>query len=95
MHKSIDTISKLCYIKLTETQDRKEAEALFNQNLLKAKIIEKGLSTMFLCNSLGICEATFYRKLSRNGDFSRFEINKIAEELNLSCKERDDIFFAQ
>ena len=71
------------------------AYILFNQNLLKAKIIEKGLSPILLCNSLGICEATFYRKLARNWDFSRFEINKISEELNLTCKERDDIFFAQ
>lgn len=68
---------------------------MFNQNLLRAKIIERGLSPIILCNSLGICEATFYRKIARNGDFSRFEINKISEKLNLSCKERDDIFFAQ
>lgn len=68
---------------------------LFNQNLLKAKIVERGLSPIDICNSIGICEATFYRKIARNGDFSRFEINKISEVLNLSCKERDNIFFAQ
>lgn len=68
---------------------------MFNQNLLKAKIIERGISPIILCNSLGICEATFYRKLARNGDFSRFEIGKIVEVLNLSCDERDNIFFAQ
>ena len=67
---------------------------MFNQNLLKAKIIEKGISVIELCNDLGICEATFYRKMARNGDFSRFEIEKIVEKLKLSGDERDKIFFA-
>lgn len=67
---------------------------MFNQNLLKAKIVEKGISVIELCNELGICEATFYRKLARNGDFSRFEIKKIAEKLSLTTDERNQIFFA-
>lgn len=68
---------------------------MFNQNLLKAKLIEKDVSVLELCNELGICETTFYRKLSRDGDFSRFEINKIVEKLELSQEERNKIFFAQ
>lgn len=68
---------------------------MFNQNLLKAKITEKGTSVIAICNVIGICEATFYRKMSRNGDFSRFEISKIAEALNLSTEDRDRIFFSQ
>ena len=67
---------------------------MFNQNLLKAKLIEKSISVIDVCNELGICEATFYRKLSREGDFSRFEIGKIASMLALSSDERDNIFFA-
>ena len=67
---------------------------MFNQNLLKAKIIERAVSVLEICNELGICEATFYRKLSREGDFSRFEIGKIAKILKLSNDERDKIFFA-
>ena len=67
---------------------------MFNQNLLKAKLIEQNISIIEICNELGICEATFYRKLSRNGDFSRFEIGKITNILNLSSNERDKIFFA-
>ncbi|MBO5090168.1 MAG: hypothetical protein J6C27_04585 [Clostridia bacterium] len=67
---------------------------MFNQNLLKAKLVEKGISVIQLCNDLGICEATFYRKLIRNGDFSRFEIKCITETLGLSEEERDKIFFA-
>ena len=67
---------------------------MFNQNVLKAKITETGMSVIEVCNELGICEATFYRKMARGGDFSRFEIGKLAEVLNLSTKERDRIFFA-
>ena len=67
---------------------------MFNQNVLKAKIIEKGLSVVDLCGQIGICEATFYRKMSRDGDFSRFEIAKITEALQLTGTERNNIFFA-
>jgi hypothetical protein len=66
---------------------------MFNQNLLKAKIVEKGITPLMLCNELGICESTLYRKLSRNGDFSRFEIGRIVEILELTADERDSIFF--
>ena len=68
---------------------------MLNQNLLKAKIIEKNVSVLDICNELGICKATFYRKLSRKGDFSRFEIGKISKILKLSNNERDNIFFCQ
>ncbi len=68
---------------------------MFNQNLLKAKMIENEVSVLELCNEMGICEATFYRKLARNGDFSRFEIGKIANMLKLTSEERDKIFFEQ
>ena len=94
MRKSIDKTKNLCYIELTEMQES-GVKALFNQNLLKAKITEKGTSVIAICNMIGICEATFYRKMSRNGDFSRFEIGKIAEALDLSADERDKIFFNQ
>ena len=67
----------------------------FNQNLLKAKFVEKGVSVLEICNAIGVCEATFYRKMARNGDFSRFEIQKMAEILKLSSDERDKIFFTQ
>jgi hypothetical protein len=62
--------------------------------MLKAKIVEKGMSVVDLCNSIGICEATFYRKLSRQGDFSRFEIKGMVEKLGLSIEEMNSIFFA-
>ena len=68
---------------------------MFNTNLFKAKIIENGISIFELCNDLGICEATFYRKIARDGDFSRSEIKRITALLKLTPKERDNIFFAE
>ena len=67
----------------------------FNQNLLKAKLLEKGVTVLEICDEIGVCEATFYRKMARNGDFSRFEIKRITEKLKLTATERDQIFFAQ
>lgn len=68
---------------------------MFNRNLFKSKIVEKGISIIDLCKELGICEATFYRKISRDGDFSREEIEKTVNMLNLSLEESNNIFFAQ
>jgi len=80
---------------LTCVNARKEVLNVFNCNLLKAKLVEMGISVIDICNQIGICEATFYRKMSRNGDFSRFEIEKISSVLKLSVSERNSIFFAQ
>lgn len=67
---------------------------MFNTKLLKAKLVEKGVCVIDLCNTIGICETTFYRKLSRQGDFSRSEIKKIVEVLCLTVEEMNSIFFA-
>lgn len=67
---------------------------MFRANLLKAKLVEKGLSAYALCDELGINEATFYRKMARDGSFSRREIEEIVDILTLSPKEKDNIFFA-
>ena len=67
---------------------------MFSANLLKAKMTEQSITPLMLCGELGICETTFYRKISRNGDFSRFEIGKISDCLRLTSEERNNIFFA-
>ena len=66
---------------------------MFDQKLLKAKAMERGIPLSELAKSIGRNEATFYRKLAREGDFSRFEIQCIANKLGLTVKERDYIFF--
>lgn len=67
---------------------------MFNQNLLKAKAVERGVSIAKLARSIEKSEPTFYRKLARNGDFSRFEIGRIVEVLSLTQEETNNIFFA-
>ena len=42
---------------------------------------------------LDINLSTLYRKISRNGDFSRAEIKILTKRLNLDEQERDSIFF--
>lgn len=68
---------------------------MFNSNLLRAKLIEKGVSVIEICKEINVCEATYYRKIARNGDFSRCEIQAIADILSLSNDEKNEIFFAQ
>ena len=41
----------------------------------------------------GTVVARGYRKISRNGDFSRAEIKILTKRLNLDEQERDSIFF--
>lgn len=68
---------------------------MFNSNLLRAKLIEKGVSVIEICKHINVCEATYYRKVARNGDFSRREIQTISDVLNLTDAEKNEIFFAQ
>ena len=68
---------------------------MFNQNLFKAKIIEKGFSMKDIWSGLGIAPSTLYRKILHNGNFSRREIEIISEILNLSLEESVNIFFAK
>lgn len=67
---------------------------MFNQNLFKAKIIEKGFSMKDIWRGLEIAPSTLYRKIANDGDFSRSEIEKIGCILNLSLEECSNIFFA-
>ncbi len=67
---------------------------MFNSKLLKAKLIEKGISVLQICEEINVCETTYYRKVARNGDFSRCEIQAISNLLSLTDDEKNKIFFA-
>lgn len=63
-----------------------------NSNMLKGKIVEKGLNVETVAEKIGIDKATFYRKL---GDFEKFNIGeaiKIKEVLDLTNQEACNIF---
>lgn len=69
---------------------------MVNVNKLKGKIVENGLNVSELASLVGIDKATFYRKLSSNGEnFTIKEADLIAERLSLDRDEVNAIFFSQ
>lgn len=67
---------------------------MFNKKMFKAKCVEKGMSTRDIARILGINEATLYRKISGESDFTRNEIQVFRQALGLTSCEMDAIFFA-
>lgn len=65
---------------------------MFHKNKLKAQMALLGVTGKELAKALDINEATFYRKVQRDGDFTRKEINIIIQVLKIENPE--EIFFA-
>lgn len=65
---------------------------LFNQAKFKASVVLAGKTLKDVAKFIGINEATLHRKIARNGDFTRTEIVKIVEFLNIDTPQ--EIFFA-
>lgn len=65
----------------------------FKKELLKGTVVARGYSMQDVAEWLDINLSTLYRKISRNGDFSRAEIKILTKRLNLDEQERDSIFF--
>lgn len=69
---------------------------MVNVNKLKAKLVEVGMNVEELSEKIGMDRATFYRRLSSNGDtFSIKEADSIINELGLTKEEVNAIFFSQ
>lgn len=60
---------------------------------LKYEIKKNKMTTEEFCKSIGISKTAFYRKCNGTSDFTRKEIQKIKELLNLDSP--DEIFFAK
>jgi transposase-like protein len=67
----------------------------FKKDLLKGTVISKGYSMGDVARWLGINPSTLYRKIAKNGDFSRTEIIIIGDRLELKEQELNSIFFAE
>ena len=65
---------------------------MFDKKKFKAQIILAGTTAKELAKNLGIDESTLYRKINADGNFTREEISKITEILNIDNPQ--DIFFA-
>lgn len=66
--------------------------AYMNTNLLRAKMVEKGLTQKELAAAIGLSENSVSRKLTGKRDFSIQEALKICEVLSL--ENPNEIFFA-
>ena len=64
-----------------------------NSNKLRAKITERGMTVKSFCQEFGFVRSTFDRKLKGDYEFTRDEIEKIWEALELTEEEVRDIFF--
>lgn len=60
--------------------------------LLRLKIAESGYKMKFLASKLGITYQGFLNKVDNKREFTASEIALLSEILNLTKKERDDIF---
>ena len=59
----------------------------------KHKMIDRGLSYVGIAKHLGINEVTLYRKLNDQSEFTRLEIKRIADLMQLSMDDINAIFF--
>lgn len=67
---------------------------LTNTTKLRSKIDSKGLKYFFVATSIGMPRGTFYKKMNNELVFKADEIMAITKLLQLTKKERDEIFFA-
>ena len=65
---------------------------MFNEQELRVAMVREQKTMKDIEDMLEISQTTLYRKIKRDGDFSRKEIQRISEFLKL--KEPDKIFFA-
>jgi len=66
---------------------------MFDRKRLQAQMVLKGITGKEMAARMGINEGTLYRKMGNDGDFSRSEITKIMEILEI--EDPSEIFFAE
>nr|DAK11211.1 MAG TPA: SOS-response transcriptional repressor [Caudoviricetes sp.] len=66
---------------------------MFDERRFKAQIALKGKRLKDIAEVLEIKESTLYRKLKRDGDFTRAEINTLI--IYLEIERPEEIFFAK
>lgn len=66
-----------------------------NTTKLRSKIDSKGLKYFFVAESVDMHRGTFYKKMKNELVFNADEIMAITKFLQLTKKERDEIFFAK
>ena len=59
---------------------------------LKVKMDESGMTMVNIAKKSGILRETLYNRLNGRGEFTASEIISLSDVLNLTKKERDEIF---
>lgn len=67
---------------------------MFRRNMFEAILKMRGKKLSDVSDFLQVNRSTIYKKVSQETDFTRAEVQKIKEFLELSEQETVDIFFA-
>ncbi len=67
---------------------------MFDKNLFKYYVGRAGKTFGLTAAFLGVNEATLYRKVNGISDFTREEIQRLKDYLNLTDQEALQVFFA-
>lgn len=67
---------------------------MFDRALFKYMVDRKQLTLSDVANQLGINDATLYRKMKGESDFSRSEIQMLKSILGMTTEESISVFFA-
>ena len=68
---------------------------MFDRKKFHGRVIAEGYTLVTVSEKLGISPVTMTRKMSRNGDFTRSELQQLRSVLNLSDEDMNEIFFAE
>ena len=68
---------------------------MYNERKFKAKLVEAGLTVEKLAETIGINQATLYRKIAGKSEFTRIEMQIIQKALHLTREDLCAIFFAE
>lgn len=66
---------------------------MFNKHKFKASVIAAGMNMEDVASFLELNTSTLYRKINGSSDFTRIEIKKIQDLLNLDICKIGEIFF--
>lgn len=67
---------------------------MFQKNEFRAALARKNMTLDDIAKALDVTTPTVSRKVNGQGDFFRYEIEKIRQVLNLTPEETLNIFFA-
>ena len=66
---------------------------MFDKKRFKAAMVIKDINVVGLAKELGVNESTLYRKINNDGNFTRDEIAKLVNILDI--EDVDSIFFSK